>query len=357
MRFLSVAKTLRNLSVLDKLQEEGHEVAVLTTANPREGYTAFSEAKAALDWNPDICLFLEAGMGRIAESISQLGFPVFNGGIYHETLYSDIDYASVLASRVKIPILPIDNGGVHLHLAGFYSSKAFVGPALSYSVETGLLPSSSKTEAILLHAVPNESPVVQETFYKLEKLFTALKFCGIVFLDVQVDPETKAPHIHRMSVDVPDGFWPTFLGGITKEAGSLLKGLATGRKFNYVFTEDVCGSVKATLPPYPHTELPSESEEEAAIIRKAIHSLSAGKHVHVSPGVDVSLLDVETREGQYVTTGPEVAYITATGTLSDLSYVLGTAIDGLGLAEIQYKSSLGKELATSLAYFEDYQAL
>ena len=359
MRFLLVAQTLRNLSLLDKLEVEGNETAVLTSLDV-PGKLTFHSVKEASEWSPDTILFLETGMGELAAGLVKAGLNVFNGSIYHDAISEDPDYASVLASRVKVPILPVDNGGIHIHLAGFFSTKGFVGPALSYATERDLLPGSVHTESVTIHAVPDNSPLVRETYYKLEKLFTALKFCGIVFLDIQVDPETKTPHIHRMSVDIPDGFLAAFLAGADTKPNTvtrLLSGLAQGRKFSYTFTTEVAGAVKVTLPPYPHTDLSCEMEDEREALQRLARKVSAGRHVTSVDGVNAYWLDVERIDGSYVTTGPEVAYVTDIGSLQELPYILGTAVDGLRLQGIlQYKSSLGKELATSLAHFEDYGA-
>ncbi len=359
MRFLLVDQTLRNLSLLDHLEKEGNETAVLTS-HELPNRTVFHTVSSALEWGPNTVIFLEAGMGKLAADLDKAGVNVFHGGVYHDTLTEDPDYASVLASRVKVPILPVDNGGVHLHLAGFFSKKGFVGPALSYAVETELLPGSSQTESVTIHAISDNSPIVRETYYKLEKLFTALKFCGMVFLDIQVDPDTKVPHIHKMTVEIPDGFLAAFIEGASikpNTVGRLINGLSQGRKFNYTFTSEVAGTVKVSLPPYPHTELEGETDTEKEVITRLTQRLSSGRHLEVEESISPYWLNVDRTGDGYTTTGPEVAFISGTGSLQELPYILGTAIDGLRLnGTLQYKSSLGKELATSLAYFEDYGA-
>lgn len=357
MRFLLVEKTLKNRQLLDILKLENHDVALLS-GEKDPLHNTFHKPQDALEWKPDAAIFIDPGMGELARAMSQTGVKTVNGSVYHDYLNNDPEYANVLASRVKVPVMALDNGGFHLHLAGFYSGKHFVGPALSYSIDYGLV-RDNKTqpaEACAIHKIPMDSKIVLETFGKLTKLFTAIQFCGIIFLDVQIDPDTGHPHIHRMSVAPPEGFVPAFLAGLEQEVGRFLYGLASGKNFTYNFTNEVSGSVKVSLPPYPHHTLSWIKDDETRAKIQSQLSLEYPTHSLPYQYNDMYWRDaLPNEEGLVDIQGPEVGYVSAAASFYELPYVL----DGLAntmldlLPEAQWRSSAGKELATSLAYFED----
>lgn len=348
MRFLLVEQTLKNRQLMDILKEEGHEVALLSPIQDPLHIT-YNKPMEALEWHPDVAVFIEPGMGELARAIStSSGVKVFNGSIYRDYINNDPDYANVLASRVQVPVMPIDNGGLHLRLAGVYSGKYFVGPPLSYSLDNGLLRDnpSKPVEAVYIHQLSQDCPLIEHTFIKLNKLFTALQFCGIILIDVQVDPSTGLPHIHRMSVNLPDGFLPAFIAGLDQELGKFLHGVASGKKFNFSFTPDVSGSVKVTLPPYPHHHLaPSALVERTSLPIKF-------NNTYWADALPVSEDTVETQ-------GPVVGYSSSTASFDTLPYVLDTLAKTFldELPEAQWRSDTGKELATSLAYCADLKLL
>lgn len=359
MRFLLVAQTLRNRSFMLHLKEEGHDVAILAPSFLQDPeIETLSIPQQAVDWKPDLTIFLEPGMGELARTFESMKMKVFNGGVYHDYLHKDPDYANVLASRVKVPVMPLDNGGTHLQLAGMYNGKSFVGPALSYSLDRGIMrrKTTGPVEACTIHAISSKSKTVRETFLKLEKLFATIKFCGIIFIDVQLEPKTLSPHIHKMSVEIPDGFLPAFLGGLRQDLSKLLLNVANGNINKYRFTKEVAGAVKVTLPPYPHTTLPDVAENERERLQSLLHSLSTGKQI-ASSG-QMYWLDVEKHDDQYITTGPEIGFMQAVGSLQDLPYLTGHEISQLDTQDIfQYRTSMGTDLATSLANFEADRAI
>lgn len=357
MRFLLVDIDNRLGFILRRLQEEGHEVLLLAKRQGIEDLvpTVYSP-QVALEWKPDIALFNAPGAGTFAKHLMDNGVKVVGGGLLHDDLDRDKEYAAVLASRVRVPIFDLDNGGIRLKLAGFFSGKSFVNPTLSFAIDKGLLHGLNTPEALVVHALPEHCWLVDETFTKLSQLFTAFNFKGVVCLDVQIDPETRIPHVSSMDVHVPDGFWAAFISGLEQPLGEFLKGLASGKRFKVKYTEEVSGAVKVSVPPYPYVECPWLDDDVREAVEAHIRIGARGKHIeNPTENGSVYWLNVQ-KNGtgtSYVTTGPEVAYVGASGELTDLPFILQAQIEQLNIPNAQHKASVGYKLGRSLAYFED----
>lgn len=357
MRFLLVDIDNRLGFLLRQLRDEGHEILMLAKKQGIEDLvpTVYSP-QAALEWKPDIALFNAPGAGTFAKHLTDEGVKVVGGGLLHDDLDRDKEYSAVLASRVRVPIFDMDNGGIKLKLAGFFSGKSFVNPTFSFAIDQGLLPGLDTTEALAVHTLPENCWLVDETYTKLSQLFTAFNFKGVVCLDVQIDPETRIPHVTGMDVQVPDGFWAAFLSGLEQPLGDFLKGLASGKRFKVKYTEEVSGAVKVSVPPYPYIECPWLDDDVREAVEAHIRIGARGKHIEdpVEQGSTYWLNVQKNGTGtSYVTTGPEVAYVGASGDLTDLPFILQNQIEQLNIPNAQYKDSVGRKLGRSLAYFED----
>ena len=141
-----------------------------------------------------------------------------------------------------------------------------------------------------------------------------------------------------------------------RDLSLFIKGITSKKISKFKFTREISGAVKVSLPPYPHSTVPwVEDQCERVAIEEALTRPSKG--VQVPDHGNFYGINVERSENGYTTTGPEVGYVTAVDDLQSLPYVIQHYIDELCVGDLQYRSSVGKELATSLAYFEDYKVL
>lgn len=364
MKFLVVDTDVKHQYLAKQLQDEGHEVLLLTpgdyrtedlvprTHNPQEAET----------WNPDIAFFNRPGAGHYANLLQKNGTKVVGGSLLHDNIHNDPEYAAILASRVRVPVFPMDvRFGIKLNLAGFFSGKSFINPAFSYFQDFGLLDKGGPPEGMAIHALPSECPLVQETFGKLEPLFCAHNFIGPVFLQMHIDFETKVPHIHAITLTPPDGFWPAFIAGLDVPFGRFLQGLASNKRFDVKFTEEVSGAVKVSLPPYPVFDCEWLEGDERLAARELLARGARDVHIDAPAETsDIFWMNVR-RNGTgdtYLTTGPEVAFVGGVGDWSGLTYVLKNRADRLNIPRSQYTFQLiGRGLSESLAYFADFGAL
>lgn len=352
MKFLLVDPEKRNPYLLSKLAEEGNEVLLLT--HPKyKGYNlhpAVYTPQEAMEWNPDVALFVP-GLGQMAHQFYSRGIKVLGGGLIHDTFYEDPDYVGILASRVRVPICRLDNGGPKIQAAGLYSKTGFIGPALSYSQERGLHSSSGNPEALFLQQIPSDSILVRETFIKLEKALTCVDYCGWVFLEIQLDPETGVPHIHALSVELPEGFYAAFLQGLQQPLSKLLHSVANRKKgFTFDFTEETVGAVKVTVPPYPLMRFPWLEGAELIAAEQLV--LRGAKDLEISvPENYAHWVDVR-KSDKLLTTGTEVGWITGSGEYESLVPQL-EQLAAATLPQAQYKQNLGLKLKKNLKYFEE----
>lgn len=354
MKFLLADPDKRNPYLLARLVEEEHEVLLLTHVKHKE-YNLQSvvyHPSEGLDWNPDIALF-QPGLGQAAHQFYSRGIKVFGGGLIHDTFHDDPEYIGILSSRVRVPICRLDNGGPKIKAAGLYSKTGFIGPALAFSQENGLHSQGGTPEAIFLQRLPSDSQLVHDTFVKLEKVLTCVDYCGWAFLEIQLDPETGAPHIHALSVDVPEGFYAAFLKGLTQPLGKLLNSVANRKKgFNFDFTEDLVGAVKVSIPPYPLVRFPW-LEGPYQLVAEQLVLKGAKGHKILQPEKYANWLDVRRTEDGLETTGPEVGWVTSqSDNWDDLISRLETLAQDT-IENAQYKQNLNNKLKKHLTYFEE----
>lgn len=353
MKFLVADPDKRNPYLLAKLAEEGNEVLLLTHSKYRDYnlYPTVHSPQDALEWNPDVALFIP-GLGQVAHQFYSRGIKTLGGGLIHDTFHEDPEYVGVLASRVRVPICRLDNGGPKIQAAGLYSKTGFIGPAVSYSQERGLHSNTGNPEAIFLQQLPSDSLLVRETFLKLEKALTCVDYCGWVFLEIQLEPETGVPHIHSLSVEIPEGFYAAFLEGLNQPLSKLLHSVANRKKgFTFDFKEELVGAVKVTIPPYPLMRFPWLEGAELIAAEHLVLRGAKGLPI-VQPETYASWVDVR-RDGESLqTTGTEVAWVTGSGEWDSLIPELEKkAADTIPQA--QFKQNLGLKLKKNLTYFEE----
>lgn len=357
MRIALVAKDARKAFLLRRLQEEGCDVLLLTKkVVPENLVPTISDPEELEKWKPDIALFVDTGGGLFAKHLQDKGIKVVGSGLLHDHLDKDPEYASVLASRVKVPVVDVDNRGVYLYLAGFFTRRGFVGPAYSYAVDRGLLPGGKTEEAVVMYAIPDGAKIVEKTFKKLEKLFSAFNYTGFILLYIQVDPESGEPNIRKIKVHLPDCFWPAFLAGLRQPLYRLLEGLADNCRFRVKYTRDFACAVKVSIPPYPWIKFPWLSGAEAEQAYNLLIKGSIGKKVRFNEP-DNYPLQIAQSNGEYITTGPEVAYSTTVGDIYDLPFIIAAQVASLRIKSPQWHQSPGRSLVVGLSYCEKSNSL
>ena len=352
MKFLVADPEKRNPYILQRIKDEGNEVLLLTQSKHRDYNLCESvfTPQEALEWNPDVALFIP-GLGQAAHHFYSRGIKVLGGGLIHDTFYEDPEYVTVLASRVRVPICRLDNGGPKIKAAGLYSKTGFIGPALAYSQEFGLHSNSGNAEAIFLRQLPSDSILVRETFSKLEKALTCVDFCGWVFLEIQLDPDTGVPHIHSLSVEIPEGFYAAFLEGLDQPLSKLLESVANRKKgFTFQFKEELVGAVKVTIPPYPLTKFPWLEGAEQLVAEQLV--LRGAKGLEI-PSSGHHWVDVTQGDG-LKTSGPEICWVSHTSPDWE-KLIAGMREKANGVLPTgQFKQNLGLNyLRKELTYFEE----
>lgn len=358
MKFLMISENGRNAFLLRKLQFEGHEVLLLSKERAPDTVPVVYDPESALQWEPEVVLFDSPGAGSLAKHFQDNKVPIMGGSLLHDTLHLDPDYIQTLASRVRVPVIPLDNGGLKLRLAGFYSKKKFIGPAYSYVQTRGLFSGSTEgpVETMRMHAIPEEHPIIQKTFGKLERLFTAFHLAGLVTLDIEIDPEDGNPNIHALSTQVPEGFWASWLAGLEGELGKVLHGIASGKKFSVKYTQNIASAAKVSVPPYPVIDFPWLPEDEQSIVRERVLRGAQGIHVkeHETQN-QIFWLNVKKNGtgNSYETVGPEVAYIATSCPLLQFSQVMKEEVLKMELPKAQYRAGNDQtQLKNSLIFFE-----
>lgn len=352
MKFLIVDPEKKNPFVAERLMLEEQEVALLSTPEALGRYnlckTLLSPGEVEF-YSPDIVLFTSPGLGKFAYGLYSRGIKVVGSSLIHDTFHEDPNYATVLASRIHVPICPIDNHGPKIRLAGLYSKKKWIRPGLAFCTHSGLLETNrvgNMIEGVVLRRIPDNSKLATETFVKLERMLTAVDFSGWIFLDVELDPD-GCPHIHRLSVENPDGFWPAFLEGLKQPLYRVLEGVASTRKgFTFQFAEQLVGAVKVSLPPYPANRQSSPSDRELL------------EHLVFAPYRGVELEGSHYWTGVYLNGGsapksdsPELGWVAdSSDSLQDLSYQLRTTAAAVH-PESQFRHNIGLELGESLLAF------
>lgn len=278
----------QNVYLCRHLADEGNEVLLMSAC--LDGTNLYDKAHSPdelMEWNPDFCLFTRAGLGPMAYQLYSQGIKTVAGGLIQDQ-FMKTSYVLNLAHRMQVDISPDPYAKNTVQVAALFSKVGFCGPALRY--EQGELIKGSP--CLVLCQEPLDSPVTH-ALYKLQKVTSAVDFCGwlMVTYDLDRNKITFVDHI------TPPGFWAAFIAGLEQPLGWLLSSLAVlekKKRFRYKFTEAVCGTVKVSIPP-PVYHVMKETGNLPAL------SQAGANTSH--------LLQVSAVEGHWSSTGPEIAWV------------------------------------------------
>lgn len=364
MRYTVVCRKPDHFLLANRLRQEEHDVQVL--ALPGEVrydglLPVVSAPSQVIKYEPDIVLFADPGLGVMAKNLQDVaGLRVVNGGVYQDELAHNPDWGALLANRVGFAAIPgFSFDRLTIKLAGFFSKKGFLPPALIYQEEKQLIPGAGPetVEGVTMAAIPPDTAgVVDETFIKVEKALAALKYIGFVFVDIQIAEDGK-PLCVRMTSEAPEGFYASFLSGLETPFGDVIKGSVFGRRFtHFKFSEGFACALRATLPPYPHIDFPWLAKEEKEEVLEKVTFGSKGLSLpeEILHRKDIMPVDVRrSKGGQLVTTGPVVTYIGAAEDPQRLALLISAASRSLSLPSIQVRPVVGYGLGYDFAVLED----
>jgi hypothetical protein len=285
----------QNVYLCRQLQTEGNVVKLLSKDMKTDLYDRLNSPGEILDWNPDFVLFTRPGLGSLAYKLYSNGIKVVAGGLIQDN-FIDLDYVHALTARCSV--LMADLGEPTQLFAGLFSKVGFCGPALQLDLRDD--------RTVYLRRSENE-----EMFYTLQRVTSAVDFCGWLFVEMQGNT------ISRITPYTPDGFWAAFLEGLSQPLGWMLQSLAfleKRKRFRFQFTEEVVGAAKVTIPPYPLNvcweNLPDVAEQDLVyrMIRRACKDVPLAQDAEFHP-LEISRSD----EGQLIATGTNVGWVTASG--------------------------------------------
>lgn len=368
MKFLLVGRSTRHAYLGNEIRKEGHEVKFLVGKPDLEhNLVDYLESPSrALEWQPEVAIFLEPGFGEFARLLQSRKVRTFGGGLLLDSIHTDKEYLSVLASRAKVPIYPLESPtSPTLRMAGCFSGKGLLYPVLAYGVDNNILPGLDTKEALTLVALDGECRLVQETMRPLEIVFNAFGLNGWIFLEVHLTERYPGsvdfvPHIHSVSVEIPDGFLPAFCSGLQQEISSFYAGASSGKRFCAKFSEEPTCAVKVSIPPYPNIDWPWLTLEDRLTLQAKMLEGCRGIPIEDYPGDRTQYLLSVTRNGTgrtYHTIGPEVCYVTAAGDFQGLPYTIAATVEETKIPNAIYRSHVGSELIEALSRFEDHGLL
>lgn len=368
MKFLMVGRSTRHSYLLNEIKKEGHEVKFLAgKPDPQHNLVEYLETPSqALEWKPDVVIFVEPGFGELSRVFQGRKIKTFGGSLILDSLHSDKEYLSVLGARAKVPIFPLENPTAPtLRMAGCFSGKGLLHPVLAYGVDDDLLPGIKSHEALTLVALDPECRLVQETMKPLELVLNAFNANGWFFLEVHLVERYPGsidfvPHIHNVSVEIPDGFLPAFCSGLQQNISDFYLGASSGKRFCAKFSEEPTCAVKVSIPPYPNVDWPWLSLEDRLSLQAKMLEGCKGILVEDYPGERTQYLLSVTRNGTgktYHTIGPEVCYVTAQSDFQGLPYVVAATIAETKIPNAIYRPHIGAELVEALSRFEDHGLL
>lgn len=339
MKIVVVSHNKEHAFLCARLRDEEHEVRVLTRNSSHKDWRAptMRLPTEVVAFAPDVVFFAEPGLGALAKSLHSQGVSVINGGVYHDVLPTEWGaYALTRAGLPTVPGLQI-NGPVR-HYVAVFSKRGMLSPGFLRVPQVGLLPNGPPTdEGQYLCPIADRQDAVLAC---LDTALTPLRYTGFVFASVQTGKDGR-DICTAVSAQPPPGFYAAFVSGLDGTVGDFLRGLAHSRRFREMRFSSPSAALRATLGPYPHTEWPWLTKEEASEVFEKITrgitgvelSRCAAQHRYIAL-VDTSG-DEET--GRILTTGPLVAYVGAKG--EGLREKIGVTAASIGVA-LQIRGSV-----------------
>lgn len=279
---------------------------------------------------PDLVVFDDGGMGRVADYIREKNIPVVGSSYWSDFLSTSSDYTLQVLKRLKMEGWRGEKG-VKVECGAWWNGLSLLSPFLAYNEDrfmTEALGQRVSSAGNIVHFLPSSSSLYSESIGKMERLLKKSKFRGVISMSCVVTRgKVWVHHFTTSSL-----FIPTLLEVYKGSVTDLLLGVASGRKFDGQFTSDYALSILLSIPPYPSTS-PACTRRVKGI------SPSNLKHIH--------LLDICHSGETYETAGAsgKVMWVSARGRdVREAAKRAYKTVSNLSISDVQYRTDIGRRV-------------